>query len=74
MLRFDRLAAGGVAMIAFAFALAFINGPVSAQEPTWDYKPARVRSAITQELTDALCPPYSTLVFFEDRSYNCVEA
>lgn len=41
-------------------------------QPFWNYDPARVRRAITPKLTDALCPPYSQLVFTEDGTYGCL--
>lgn len=63
-------------MLGFALATLMHARPGSALSegsptPEWDYDPARVRAAITRELTDALCPPYSTLTFTEDGTYAC---
>lgn len=75
---FSELAVLMIAVLFIGFSVATLMHarPGSAlgegsPTPTWDYDPARVRAAITQELTDALCPPYSTLVFTEDGTYAC---
>lgn len=66
------LLAAGVLLVVWAFVLGACVGRVTAPAvPAWDYNPERVRAAITQELTDALCPPYSELNFTEDGSYGC---
>jgi hypothetical protein len=63
-----------IAMLAIAlFLLILILAP--GDEPPldsgWDYDPPVIREAITPELVDALCPPYSELTFFEDGTYTC---
>jgi len=54
------------------FILPNPNAASAPAQPAWDYDPARVRQAVTQQLTDALCPPYSQLHFTEDGTYRCL--
>ena len=60
-----------VALVWVAIVSVATAPSVPTTPPAFDFDRVRVERATTQELTDALCPPYSDLTIYEDGTYAC---